>query len=205
MKTRQLQEMIEAVAPPVDFNGDLSAWLFRFARQHALDWLLAHADDGVVWGRRMFDGWALSSSYFPDDSPPLRAETLQQVRLFGIPGELHLWSTDNGWRGRLLTDTDEDDFIAHSYLLWGTDVSDAMTKAQRGLLLLSEGAEGLRHAPPLPAQTPPAKARLAVQVRHYVQYDTEDGAAYLAASRLVSLAFYDREQSPGAKENDDAA
>ena len=205
MKTRQLKEMIEPVTPPADFDGDLSVWLFGYARQHALDWLLAHADDGVIWGRWTPDSWVLSSVCFPDDSPPLRAETLQQVRLFGAPGELHLWRVDGGWRGRLLTDSEEDDFIARSYLVWGTDVSEALPKAQSGLLLLSEGAEGLRHAPPLPAQTPPTKARLAVEVRHYVQYNDDDGAAYLAASRLVKLAFYDREQNPGAKENGDAA
>jgi CRISPR-associated protein (TIGR03984 family) len=205
MKTRQLQEMIETVAPPADFDGNLSAWLFNFARQHALDWLLAQADDGIVWGRWTPEGWVLSSVCFPDDSPPLRAATLQQVRLFGAPGELHLWRTDGSWRGRLLTDNDEDDFIVRNYLLWGTDVNAALTKAQHGLLLVSEGAEGLRHAPPLPPQKPPAQARLAVEVRHYVQYDDDDGAAYVAASRLVKLAFYDREQHPGAKENDDAA
>lgn len=205
MKSRQLKGMIETVTPPADFDGDLSAWLFGYACQHALDWMLVHADDGIIWGRRTPDGWALSSVYFPNDSPPLRVETLQQARLFGAPAELHLWRTDDSWRGRLLTDSGADDFVTYNYLLWGTDVNDALAKAQSGLFLLSEGAEGLRHAPPLPAQTPLAKARLAVEVRHYVQYDNGDGCAYLAASRLVKLSFYDREQNPGAKENDDAA
>ena len=46
-------------------------------------WLLAHCDDGVVWGRCEQGKWQLSSGPFPDVSPELSAENLQQLRLFG--------------------------------------------------------------------------------------------------------------------------
>lgn len=74
------------------------------------------------------------------------------------------------------------------YLLWGSEV----LAAQDGFSLLQQGAQGLRHAPPLsvsaagPVQRVPKPLTQAI-VRHYVAYD-EQGQARVAVSRLVSLS-----------------
>ena len=68
----------------------LMAWLTEQAGDYELTTLLAHADDGVIWGK--FDqGWQLSSANFPDNSPPLRLETLQGCRMFAETAEVYLW------------------------------------------------------------------------------------------------------------------
>ncbi len=64
---------------------------------YTLKYLLAHAEDGVIWGR--LDGEELITSHTiaPKYSPPLRAVTLQTVRLFAPVGELLVWRDDQGY------------------------------------------------------------------------------------------------------------
>ena len=54
-------------------------------------WLLAHQDDGVIWGYRDNDIWKLSSEAFPNISPKLNMERIQQLRIFGIEEEFLFW------------------------------------------------------------------------------------------------------------------
>src|SRR5205807_79238 len=78
-------------------------WLSQQMRTHELKYLLAHADDGVIWGR--LDGEELITSHDlePKYSPPLRVETLQMVRIFAPVGELLVWHDEAGaWAGRLI-------------------------------------------------------------------------------------------------------
>src|SRR5437879_2621870 len=77
-------------------------WLQQQARDCGLKYLLAHADDGVIWGR--LDGEVLRiardvAGQNPEAlacSPPLRVETLQQARLFGKLAELLVWREEAG-------------------------------------------------------------------------------------------------------------
>ena len=88
-----------------EFADDPAAWLVKKAAAHGLTTLLAHADDGVIWGRMGGEQLALSGNAFPKVSPPLRTITLQQARLFGEHDELLLWrGGDNQWYARLLDD-----------------------------------------------------------------------------------------------------
>lgn len=172
---------VEAISVPENFAAEPAAALTDLARGYDLRWLLAHADDGVIWGEFRADGLHLSGNAFPNVSPPLRATTLQQARLFGPQAEILLWKDDSAWRGRLIRDdADEvEDALDETHLLWGTDVEDW----QDGFALLREGAQGLRHAPPLPDDV---QLPVRLQVRHYVAYDS-DGQAYIACSRLIGL------------------
>lgn len=174
------QPSIQAVSVPENFDTRPASALEELGRNYNLRWLLAHADDGVIWGELRADGLHLSGDAFPDVSPPLRAETLRQVRLFGSQAEILLWK-DAAWRGRLIQDgADEpDNVFDEAHLLWGTEVEDR----QDGFVLLQEGREGLRHAPPLPDD---AQLPVRLKVRHYVAYDP-DGQAYIAYSRLTGL------------------
>lgn len=172
---------VEAISVPANFAAEPVATLVGLAEDYALHWLLAHADDGVIWGEFRADGLHLSGDAFPAVSPPLRAATLQQARLFGPQAEILLWKDDGAWHGRLTRDdADEvEDAFDETHLLWGTDVETR----QDGFALLREGKEGLRHAPPLPDD---AQLPVRLRVRHYVAYDS-DGQACIAYSRLVGI------------------
>lgn len=176
--TEQLS--IQVVSLPANFDTEPTSVLEQLAKSYNLRWLLAHADDGVIWGELRADGLHLSCDVFPAVSPPLRAEPLQQVWLFGPKAEILLWK-DTVWRGRLIRDDVEgtDDIFNEAYLLWGTEVE----ARKDGFVLLREGKEGLRHAPPLPDDAQPP---VRLKVRHYVAYDP-DGQAYIAYSRLTGL------------------
>jgi len=175
------QHSLQTVSPLANFASEPALALAEHARSHNLRWLLAHADDGVIWGELRADGLHLSGDIFPAISPPLRAGTLQQARLFAPQAELLLWKDDTGWRGRLLRDGagENGEYYDETHWLWGTPEG----QSQDGFVMLREGKEGLRHAPPLPQGTRfPAR----LQVRHYLAYDP-DGQAYIAYSRLVAI------------------
>ena len=176
---------------PVDaaFADDPRAWLAAWMKE-GMPWLLAHADDGVIWGRREPDGTLLLSSdvfkdgdKYPAIAVPLRAKTLQQARIFGPEGELLVWRTGSTFTWRQIRDSEHPELEGlpdQPCLLWGLGGPEDV---QQGFALLKEGAQGMRHAPP---KWPPAKGRLALWVRHYVEYD-DQGQAYVACSRLVDL------------------
>ncbi len=87
------------------FADEPTTWLQKRMDQHKLTYLLAHADDGVIWGR--LDGNKLITSHdiTLEKSPPLRAETLQMARIFGPDGEILVWRDEAGeWAGRLIAE-----------------------------------------------------------------------------------------------------
>ncbi|MHB1044342.1 MAG: hypothetical protein ACYC0Q_16145, partial [Eubacteriales bacterium] len=57
--------------PPVprNFNNDIKGWLTEKAGEYSLRWLLAHADDGVIWGELRGKKLLLSITVFPENSP----------------------------------------------------------------------------------------------------------------------------------------
>ena len=173
------------------FRADLRGWLAERMTAE-MPWLLVHADDGVIWGRREPDGsLRLSSDVFdvkskyPAIAVELRADTLQQVRVFGPAGELLVWRDGVGFRAREIADGETRPVTAlgdadETHLLWGLGekrvVKDSFT-------LLAEGVQGPQHAVPKVIE---GRRRPALKVRHYVNYDHE-GQAYVELSRLVDL------------------
>ncbi len=167
-----------------DFETDPASWLIAQARQHQLRYLLAHADDGVIWGQVDDSGLRTSHGIAPA-SPPLRAITLQQARLFSGAGELFVWRSDQGWRARLVTDAtgNSNNVIDEDQILWG----DTIESTRDGFTLLREGSQGMRHAIPImitAEQLKHYKARL--RVRHYIT-ENDDGEARITLSRLVEV------------------
>lgn len=162
-------------------DEELLRWLSEQAQAHALPYLLAHADDGIVWGRRGPDGsLTFPGSRFKGVGAALRLVTLQQARLFGPQSELFLWRTQDGFAASLRTDASlpSDTYLeTQTYVLWGEAQATS-----GGFTLMHEGQQGMRHAIPLEL---PTKARAALAVRHYVAFD--HGQAYIAASRLLDL------------------
>ncbi len=168
----------------------LRAWL-NGQMNAQMPWLLAHADDGVIWGKWGANGkLTLSSDVFDDPKKypsvavELRAETLQDARIFGPGGEVQLWRTAKGFEARLLTDTGVGltEPLEEKHLLWHQG-SPVKVRQEEGFALLQEGAQGQRHAPPA---IPQGKQRPKLVVKHYVDFDAE-GQAYIALSRLVGL------------------
>jgi CRISPR-associated protein (TIGR03984 family) len=172
------------------FSADPRAWLVGQMNEDR-PWLLAHADDGVIWGQRQEDGTLLLSSDVFDDASEypsvaveLRALTLQQARVFGPGGEILIWRTDEGFAARLLVDgqPDLETLPDERHLLWHLG-NPVKVDPEAGFALLQEGQQGQRHAPPV---IPKGRRRPALVVRHYVDYD-EQGQAFIALSRLVGL------------------
>lgn len=194
MKRTLVENAFAAARPLSDLpQDDIPGWLERQVeayRECGLTWLLAHADDGVIWGRfEQGKGLLLSSAVAENISPPLRARTLQQARLFGNGGELLLWKTEEeGWQGRLIydvTDPEKADWkeaLDESRFLWG----DHAKPLSDGFTLLEEGAQGLRHVVPLALKEGDLNwnSRPRLVVRHYV---SKQGFARIVASRLVTL------------------
>ncbi len=178
-----VQHQIQPLSIPDNFEAEPTLALEKLAEEHNVRWLLAHADDGIIWGEFRADGLHLSGDAFPQVSPPLRAATLQQARLFGPNAELLLWKESGAWRARLIQDGSGKNvgYYNETYLLWGSEVE----QYRDSFALLCQGREGLRHALPLP---PDVRLHVRLRVRHYLDYDS-DGQAYIAYSRLVGIVY----------------
>lgn len=172
-----------------DFASDPRRWLQRQEAVGKEAWFLAHADDGLIWGRLHDGALVTSHDYFPEVSPPLRAITLQEAHLFGERAEVRVWRNSSGFSACRLEDRSDGETGAFDevHLLWGTRAE----KGAGGFTLVSDGRQGLRHAVPLELPCGPLEARgtrrpLRLLVRHYLAYD-EDGQAYVFLSRLVAI------------------
>ena len=164
---------------------DAIEWLRQQSK--AGDVLLAHQDDGVVWGKAHKDGDWVTSDAVLSTSPALKGDYLWSARLFNAQREILLWRDGDGnWHAREISDgasEGEPDFTEwydELQLLWGDhgkhEVINGVT-----FTVLEEGAQGLRHAPPKAIAE-----RGKISTRNYIGYD-EDGCAFVKASRLVVL------------------
>ncbi len=203
IEQRKWQVTPVPIDTPFDEHTQLKNWLTEQAKTYALPTLLAHADDGVIWGMLAEGVLKLSDGAFPQVSPELRAITLQECRLFSNQAELYLWrDEDDKWQARLIQDNQGEagDTLDEQQILWGTQAEDE----RDGFTLLSDGAQENQHAPPLSQakmQFVPADNYRPVRlwVRHYLANDTDDqdantiapefqaGLSYIALSRLVAL------------------
>jgi len=161
-----------------------------------LVWALAHSDDGVTWGRHDTSAkvWRLGNQAVPEVSPHIRPEALQELRLFGEAGEVLIWRTDAGLRGRMLLDAasgadrsnDSDSLRAsdESRILRGDHV---IQQCEHGFSHVGDrtGAEQVLPLDVTKEQLQAAQVRL--EVRHYYESDADTGAVRIAATRLVTL------------------
>jgi CRISPR-associated protein (TIGR03984 family) len=175
-----------------DQNDPLS-WLQRQAR--AGDVLLAHQDDGVVWGKAHKDGDWVTSDAVLSTSPALKGDCLWSARLFNAQREILLWRDGDGdWRAREIADEvgeGEPAFVEwydEPQLLWGDHGKHEVVNGVT-FTVLEEGAQGLRHAPPIALPFDAngslgSRNRACLLVRHYL---AREDVARVVASRLVRL------------------
>lgn len=188
-----MKSAIDCLGEIKEFADDdaLYIWLEEQAKVHKLPYLLAHAEDGVIWGR--FDKGSLITAQkvfhkhdFKVNLPKLRLLTLQQCRIFGEHGEVFLWQSGSNWKCRFIGKLEEDT-ITESQILYGTQ-----GKEREGFTLLSDGSQGLRHAVPLTGITfdkQGKKRPVRLLVHHYITYD-DTGVARIYLSRLVDLTTH---------------
>ena len=173
-------------------------WLEQNARRD-MAYVLAHTDEGVLWGRIENGQLHWAGDAFPELSLTFQLATLQQVRLFGPAGEVFIWRTPTGqFQARRLEDgatapTQADTFEDQQWL-WGTLGEKGQENKELGFTLLVEGKQGLRHAPPITGLR--AKERVMLTVRHYIETDlktdnngeiTGTGLACIIDSRLLDV------------------
>ncbi|MCL5999094.1 MAG: CRISPR-associated protein Csx19 [Chloroflexi bacterium] len=180
-------------------NADIVVWLKGHCGDYT--WLLAHTEQGVVWGKVVDGSLITSHEAAPEVSPELRAETLWQARLFGETAELLVWKNGNGqWLTRMIRDTSGNEAawqeaIDEDHILWGTTPEpERMQGWQDIFTLMSDGVQGLRHVPPVVVSAP-AKGHfeewerpVRLTIRHYVAEDETTGCVRIVASRLVKVA-----------------
>lgn len=166
-------------------DSALHKWLNTQAKDYKLTYLLAHAEDGVIWGHFEKDNLSTSDQFFPQ-FPSLRLLTLQQCRIFGLNGEVLLWRTEQEWIARVSKNFTDVELIEEKQILWGSKKE----VEKDGFTLLSDGQQGLRHAVPLTGiqfDKEEKKRPVRLTVHHYIDHDG-DGVAYIGLSRLVNLS-----------------
>ncbi|MCC2693898.1 CRISPR-associated protein Csx19 [Nodularia sp. LEGE 04288] len=172
----------------ISTNSDINEWLEKQAEEYQLKFLLAHAEDGVIWGK-FKDGKLLTADSAFKFLPKLRLFTLQQCRAFGETSEVMLWQTDEGFKARLIQDEKNTEFIPENHILSGTQAD----KICVNFTLVSDGSQGLRHAVPLTNiefdDNQKLYRPLRLRVHHYVDYNYS-GVARIDLSRLVNLTTF---------------
>lgn len=173
------------------FVTDPAGWFAGHSDNCRRALFLAHADDGVIWGRLQDNCLVTSSELFESFkvSPPLRAVTLQDAYLFSEIGEVRVWRMEGGFHACRITDTNDESAASYdeAHILWGTRAEDR----ESGFTLLADGRQGLRHAVPLnvPASSFDEKSQyrpLRLFLRHYLAND-RDGCTRVYLSRLLGL------------------
>jgi CRISPR-associated protein (TIGR03984 family) len=173
---------------PVPENFNLEEWFKEQASEHKFKFLLAHAEDGVIWGKFQ-DGNLITADSVFSQFAKLRPSTLQQCRIFGEHSEVMLWQTNEGFKARLLEDKhmQEEEYIPEYQILWGTH---GEKQEPEGFTLLWDGKQGLKHAVPFTdielENDGKLKNPVRLQVNHYIDYD-DAGVARIYLSRLVNL------------------
>ena len=186
----QILKDIEKISNTVD----LREWIKEKVQSsgYNLKYLLAHAEDGVIWGYFDSQGNLITPTepeeLFPQCKFPFfRYETLQQCRIFGDSEEIMLWRTENDLTAINIKDNQNTEFITEQQILWGTQAEEVKDK----FTLVSDGSQGLRYAVPLPNidfnQTEKLYRPLYLVVCNYIDYDEKTGLARIYLSRIVSL------------------
>ena len=171
-------------------SGDAETWILDRARELGGEtWVLAFSVDGVTWGKVKNESLSDSGEAFSAFSPKLsNFRLLREIYVFSNSGQAHAWKEGSLWKAAEIIDGqgESSNYIDQALLLLGTTVEDS----SNGFFLLKEGAQGLHHAIPLekaPRSQADRTGAPRLIARCYLGRDEQNGAAYIAATRLVRI------------------
>jgi len=176
---------------PTDEN--VREWLVKQMQDNKLTFLLAFADDGVIWGR-MDDGALViahetSQKEDKKNYTELRGKTLQLAHVFGKDMEIRLFRDEMGnWKFAEIKDDGK--FITESQILWGDKLDDKDQPVNENFTRLKAERKGI------PPQILPIERKeytdsgkyVRLEVHHMVDFDKNTGEAYIKLSRLAWLS-----------------
>lgn len=184
---------------PVPTDKTVREWITKQMqiKENKQTWLLAFADDGIIWGR--MDGGKLvvaheaSQKEDKKNYAQLRGETLQQAHIFGDKVEIRLFRDENN-RWQAVKIEDEGDVINESQILWGDQLAEEDQPLDENFTRLKAERKGI------PPQILPIERKkyanigkyVRLEVHHMVNFN-EDGEAYIKLSRLAGLRVEEKE------------
>jgi len=178
-----MSAMIKAVETQPESDLAVCAWLAaQVDEQHPT--LLAFADDGVIWGRKV--NGSLKTCHDIDNKmgPELRGETLQEAFVFGAAEEIRLFRDELGnWKA--LRVMDGENVIKESQILWGDELVGI---SQDGFSRIKDNSKGIPdQLVPLEVKALAAQDCIRLDVHHLVEINQNTGEARIALSRLAGL------------------
>lgn len=176
---------------PALTNDTVREWLTTQMKDNHLTYLLAFADDGVIWGRMDGDTLVIAHEASQKEDKKnytqLRGKTLQQAHLFNKEMEIRLFRDEMGnWKFKEIKD--EGDFITESQILWGDQLAKENQPINGNFTKLLAERKGI------PPQILPIEREKYVDGKyvrlevHYLVDFNEDGEAYFKLSRLAGLS-----------------
>ncbi len=175
---------VKLLTPPTS-NGQVAAWLSKNSGA-GLPFLLALAEDGVLWGK-WDGGLKLANEFFAGSSIQLRGETLQQAYLFGEKGQIHLFRDGISWKASQITDVARQDMIREFQILWGDEASKSISGFTPIRDKKQQGMDQIVPVEVTQADFDVGKV-VRLELRHYVTYE-ETGEARIFLSRLVRVGL----------------
>lgn len=178
--------------------SNLREWIRQQMTENNLTFLLAFADDGVIWGR--MDNGELTIAREASEKKDkqhyveLRDKTLQQAYAFNKDMEVRLFRDEmNQWKAYAVHDGDENKIIVESQILWGDKLDECDQPIRPDFMRLLAERKGIPpQIYPINKGFDPTKNCVRLEVHHLVDYDNETGEAYIKASRLAGLGVGDK-------------
>ncbi len=196
-----LNELVREVTAPKEDEA-VADWL-EAQMSDERRFLLAHTDDGVIWGR--WDDNRLLTSHqvavgtdSEGISPPLNGVIVQQAFVFGEQSEIRLFRDELGdWTAREIGNHAEDDgVLVESQLLIGDEAIKGWPK-DGFTHLRDKKQQGLDQIVPLSI----TKADIAdderprLRIHHFITYDEDSGEARIGLSCLAHV-YLGKEENP---------
>ena len=168
--------------PAPENDENVVAWLNGFAKGRRF--LLAFADDGVIWGKSENGTWVTSFDAFGRPLAELRGRTLLEAYSFGDQDQVHLYRNGDQWLAKLVKDVGE--WIEESQLLWGNDIPHDQKAQVKGFTYLRDKVQRtMDQALPLEGTKEDLKTRAPrLTVHHFIETDENTGEARIFLSSL---------------------
>jgi CRISPR-associated protein (TIGR03984 family) len=172
---------------------NLREWITKQMSDNKLEFLLAFADDGVIWGR--MDNGILTIAREASEKEDkryveLRDKTLQRAYAFNQGMEVRLFCDEsNHWKAYQVQDVDEKNVIVESQILWGDKLDENDQPIRTGFMRLLADRKGIDpQVYPIKDGFDPEKDCVRLKVHHVVDFNEDTGEAYIKFSRLAGLS-----------------